>query len=392
MAEYVVRGSDSRVPNPPSFFTTNPPAYMLQKYTSTLLINLIIYSTSLDQKIPSQLQGRPLSYMSTSRSLSRAPHHLTPLPTHGSMRRFLTTMRTHISHSMRIGNWTPHETPCFSSTASSLRLVPPSPHRVSFPPARPGRAAATTSTNQSPTVSSSSSPSSPAWPLRSILAGTLRESDIGQHVTVCGWVDAVRDLGGKCFFTVRDHSGVLQFLIEDDEQGGNLLKMESCVRVSGEVIRRASPNPKLPTGQVEVRTTHVEILSTNRALLPFSLSDADAGQAPPPEETRLKHRVLDLRRAQMQRNLRLRHLVVKTMRRYLEDACDFVELETPILTKSTPEGARDYLVPSRNSPGSVYALPQSPQLFKQSLMMAGFDRYYQVRPAEDPRRRTRIGR
>jgi len=192
----------------------------------------------------------------------------------------------------------------------------------------------------------------------------------------------VRNLGGKMFFTVRDHTGTLQFLCRDDfpeaAQRATALRMECCVRVAGEVIRRSDPNPNMPTGMVEVVAEEIDVLNAAGTLLPFSVSATEKAKEVPGEETRLKHRVLDLRRQQMQRNLRLRGEVVRTLRRYLEDEHGFLELETPVLTKSTPEGARDYLVPSRSNPGEFYALPQSPQLFKQLFMVSGFDRYYQI--------------
>ena len=216
---------------------------------------------------------------------------------------------------------------------------------------------------------------------RTHLAGTLRADDVGKRVSVCGWVDSVRDLGGVLFFTVRDHAGVVQALSrpgDPADAAARELRLECCVRIAGEVVARTDPNPDMPTGAVEVVINDVELFSRAGGSLPFSVSHTDRVTDAPNEETRLRHRVLDLRRSQMQRNLRLRAAAVREMRRCLEDDHGFLEIETPVLTRSTPEGARDFLVPSRVHPGELYALPQSPQLFKQLLMVASFDRYYQV--------------
>jgi len=186
------------------------------------------------------------------------------------------------------------------------------------------------------------------------------------------------------FVDLRDHSGVVQ--LASDPKGAmeahrnmERLRNEYVVHVFGTVRLRQEANPKMQTGEVELCVDRVELLNAVTKPLPFSVSHVeDAKNQTPLEETRLKHRVLDLRTKNMADNLKLRHQVIKCMRRFLEDEHGFTEIETPILTKSTPEGARDYLVPSRIHPGSWYALPQSPQLFKQMLMCAGFDRYYQV--------------
>ncbi|MEO5364183.1 MAG: aspartate--tRNA ligase [Magnetococcus sp. DMHC-8] len=213
---------------------------------------------------------------------------------------------------------------------------------------------------------------------RSGYCDEIREGHIGQRVTVHGWVNRRRDHGGVIFIDLRDRSGLLQVVFSPERQPvvhrqAHELRSEYVIQVSGEVARRPreTENPKLPTGMVELHVDHLEVL--NRAqTLPFQLDDEDVGEA-----TRLQYRFLDLRRPSMQKNLQFRHRVTQTVRRALDEA-GFLEIETPMLTRSTPEGARDYLVPSRVNPGQFYALPQSPQLFKQLLMIAGYDRYFQV--------------
>ena len=212
--------------------------------------------------------------------------------------------------------------------------------------------------------------------LRTRTAGSLRASDIGQVVTLTGWVDRRRDHGGVAFIDLRDASGIAQVVIR--EEVAHDLRAEYVLAVTGEVSARpeGNANPNLPTGEIEVVVSDVEILNTS-APLPFQVSDhaEDAGQVG--EEARLRYRYLDLRRSAMQHAIRLRAKVSQAARRVL-DSHDFVEIETPTLTRSTPEGARDFLVPARLAPGSWYALPQSPQLFKQLLMVAGMERYYQI--------------
>ena len=212
--------------------------------------------------------------------------------------------------------------------------------------------------------------------LRTRTAGSLRASDIGQTVTLTGWVDRRRDHGGVAFIDLRDASGIAQVVIR--EEVAHDLRAEYVLAVTGEVTARpeGNANPNLPTGEIEVVVSDVEILNVS-APLPFQVSDhaEDAGQVG--EEARLRYRYLDLRRSPMQRAIRLRSKVSQAARRVL-DSHDFVEIETPTLTRSTPEGARDFLVPARLAPGSWYALPQSPQLFKQLLMVAGMERYYQI--------------
>jgi len=207
--------------------------------------------------------------------------------------------------------------------------------------------------------------------------GELRESHIGETVTLCGWAQRRRDHGGVIFIDLRDRSGVVQLVFDPDARESfavaERVRTEYVLRVRGRVRRRpeGTENPRLPTGAVEVVGETLEIL--NRAEpLPFQLDEEDVG-----EEVRLRFRYLDLRREAMRERLLLRARVTGTLRRFLDER-GFVDVETPILTRATPEGARDYLVPSRVHPGSFYALPQSPQLFKQILMIGGLERYYQI--------------
>jgi aspartyl-tRNA synthetase len=200
---------------------------------------------------------------------------------------------------------------------------------------------------------------------------------VDQNVVLLGWVHRIRDLGSLVFFDVRDRYGVTQVVAREDDaivERVKQLKTEYVVAVVGTVERRSSDtiNPKLDTGEVEVVLEELRLLNEARRP-PFSIAD----DGPVTEEMRLRHRYLDLRRQRMQQNLLVRHRVALAIRRYF-DSAGFVEIETPILTKSTPEGARDYLVPSRVHPGEFYALPQSPQIFKQILMIGGLDRYFQI--------------
>jgi aspartyl-tRNA synthetase len=209
--------------------------------------------------------------------------------------------------------------------------------------------------------------------------GEIRESDIGSQIKIAGWVFRRRDHGGLIFIDLRDRSGVCQVVFSPDvaadvHEKAHDLRAEYVIAVSGEIRRRpeGTENPALPTGMAEMYVRELEVLNVS-APLPYNMEEAaDAGEA-----LRLKYRYLDLRRPEMQRNLILRHRAVKLMRDFLDEK-GFLEIETPMLTKSTPEGARDYLVPSRLNTGHFYALPQSPQLFKQILMVAGFERYFQI--------------
>ena len=219
--------------------------------------------------------------------------------------------------------------------------------------------------------------------MRTNYCGELRTEHIDQTVTVFGWVDRRRDHGGVIFIDLRDRTGTVQ-IVSDPQRtpqsyvDAESLRSEYVVKAVGKVSQRPpeSLNDKLPTGQVEIYAESIEVLNAVNKQLPFQVSTADTENVG--EKLRLKHRYLDLRRDRMAKNLKLRHQVVKAMRRFLEDEKDFMEVETPILTRSTPEGARDYLVPSRVNLGDWYALPQSPQLFKQLLMVSGCDRYYQI--------------
>jgi aspartyl-tRNA synthetase len=214
--------------------------------------------------------------------------------------------------------------------------------------------------------------------MRTHFCGLVDETLVGQTVTLCGWTDVARDLGGLCFIDLRDHEGIVQVVAEPSEAAGNAeviataarLGYEDCLRVTGTVRRRQSVNNKIRTGQVEVVAMRIEVLNKAEPL-PFHAHEN------PGEDIRLKYRYLDLRTPQMQKMMRTRIKLVQSLRRWL-DARGFQDVETPILTKATPEGARDFLVPARMHPGEFYALPQSPQLFKQILMMAGIDRYNQI--------------
>ncbi|MGB3207881.1 MAG: aspartate--tRNA ligase [Crinalium sp.] len=219
--------------------------------------------------------------------------------------------------------------------------------------------------------------------MRTHYCGQLRAENIGETVTLCGWVDRRRDHGGVIFLDIRDRSGIVQVVSDpqrtpDSYQLAETLRNEYVVKITGRVTQRPedSLNPRLPTGEVEIYADQIELLNRLNKQLPFQVATSET--EPVREELRLKYRYLDLRRDRMSQNLQLRHQVVKAIRRFLEDAENFIEVETPILTRSTPEGARDYLVPSRVNPSEWFALPQSPQLFKQLLMVAGCDRYYQI--------------
>jgi aspartyl-tRNA synthetase len=210
--------------------------------------------------------------------------------------------------------------------------------------------------------------------MRTHFCGLIDEALTGQPVTLCGWTDVARNLGGVCFIDLRDHHGIVQVLVEPEQvevfKVAASLGYEDVLQVEGVVRARHSVNDKLKSGKVEVVATKITVLNKAEPL-PFHAHE-NAG-----EETRLKYRYLDLRRPEMQRMMRTRTRLVAALRQWL-DARDFQDIETPILTKATPEGARDFLVPARMHPGEFYALPQSPQLFKQILMVAGFDRYYQI--------------
>ncbi len=212
---------------------------------------------------------------------------------------------------------------------------------------------------------------------RDCLCGELDESFVGREVVLCGWVQRRRDHGGVIFIDLRDRRGLVQVVFDPDRSEqftlAETVRNEYVLRVTGKARLRpeGTHNPDLPTGAVEILGLELTILN-NADALPFQIEDVETSEA-----VRLRYRYLDLRSERMQRNLRLRHRLIRALRHYLDDR-DFIEIETPVLTRSTPEGARDYLVPSRVQPGQFFALPQSPQLFKQLLMVSGFERYYQV--------------
>ncbi len=220
--------------------------------------------------------------------------------------------------------------------------------------------------------------------MRTHYCGTIRTEQIGETVTLCGWIDRRRDLGGVIFLHLRDRSGSVQFVSDpvrtpDSYHLAETLRSEYVVKITGKVYRRPeeSLNARIPTGEIEIYAEQIEVLNRVQKQLPFQVS-ASEDETSVREDLRLKYRYLDLRRERMSANLHLRHQVIKTIRRFLEDKFNFIEIETPILTRSTPEGARDFILPSRVNLGEWFALPQSPQLFKQLLMVSGFDRYYQI--------------
>src|SRR3954467_12590801 len=212
---------------------------------------------------------------------------------------------------------------------------------------------------------------------RTIWAGDVRKEHVGQELRVAGWVHRRRDHGGVIFIDLRDRSGLVQLVFHpghDAYERAKALRAEDVLSASGPVVARddGAVNPNMATGEVEIDVREFELLADSQTP-PFPVDD----DSPVGEDTRLRYRYIDLRRENMLRSLELRHEVVQAIRTYMHDH-DFLEIETPILTKSTPEGARDYLVPSRVQRGAWYALPQSPQLFKQILMISGYERYYQI--------------
>ena len=209
--------------------------------------------------------------------------------------------------------------------------------------------------------------------------GEIRSTHVGETVTLSGWVHRKRNFGGLYFLVLRDHSGIVQVVIDTDapfHAAAADIRLESVIQIEGEVVPReeGNVNPNMPTGEIEVKAKSFEIHSTAE-ILPFQIADdIDAS-----ETERLKHRFLDLRRDRLQHNMALRSKVISSIRRRMTEM-DFFEFQTPILTSSSPEGARDFLVPSRLHPGKFYALPQAPQQFKQLLMVSGFPRYFQIAP------------
>ena len=215
--------------------------------------------------------------------------------------------------------------------------------------------------------------------------GELRIENVGETVELAGWIQKIRDLGGMVFIDLRDEDGITQIVINDENlqaQAKELVK-ESCIHIEGKVVARASKNPKMPTGDIEVIANKIEVLGKCKAELPFEINSEVEAR----EDLRLEYRFLDLRNEKLHKNILLRSKILKAFRDKM-DELGFFEIQTPILANSSPEGARDYLVPSRLNPGEFYALPQAPQQFKQLLMVSGFNKYYQIAPCfrdEDPR-------
>lgn len=212
---------------------------------------------------------------------------------------------------------------------------------------------------------------------RTHTCGELRIENSDQNVTLAGWVQKVRNLGAMTFIDIRDRYGITQLVIEEhssDEVRATAagLGREYVIQASGKVIPRAAKNPKIPTGEIEVAVDGLKVLNVSQTP-PFTIEDNSDGG----DELRMKYRFLDLRRNPLKNALILRHRMAHEIRNYLDEN-SFLEIETPYLIKSTPEGARDFVVPSRMNPGEFYALPQSPQTFKQLLMVAGYDRYFQI--------------
>ena len=214
--------------------------------------------------------------------------------------------------------------------------------------------------------------------LRTHTCGELRISDVNKQVTLTGWVQRLRDKGSLLWIDLRDRYGITQLFLEEGKTDAALLQIsrqlgrEYVVKVSGVVVERLSKNDKMPTGEIEIKVSSIEIINPSKTP-PFTIEDNTDGG----DELRMKYRYLDLRRNTVREGLQLRHKMAQQTRIYL-DSLNFIEVETPVLIKSTPEGARDFVVPSRMNPGEFYALPQSPQTFKQLLMVSGFDRYYQI--------------
>ena len=214
--------------------------------------------------------------------------------------------------------------------------------------------------------------------LRTHTCGQLRLSDVNKSVTLTGWVQRSRDKGSVLWVDLRDRYGITQLILEEAKTGAEVFSMgrslgrEYVIQVEGQVVERLSKNDKIPTGEIEVKVSKINVLNQAK-LPPFTIEDDTDGG----DELRMKYRYLDLRRNPVRESLQLRHKMAQHTRAYL-DGQNFIEVETPVLIKSTPEGARDFVVPSRIHHGEFYALPQSPQTFKQLLMVSGFDRYYQI--------------
>jgi len=220
---------------------------------------------------------------------------------------------------------------------------------------------------------------------RTKTCGELNIHNVEEVVELSGWIQKIRNLGGMIFIDLRDEFGITQIVINDEkmQQEAKEWNTESCIHIKGKVVERSSKNNKIPTGEIEVVASQVEILGKCKNVLPFEINNSQEVR----EDLRLEYRFLDLRNEKLHNNILLRSKILKTLREKM-DELDFTEIQTPILANSSPEGARDYLVPSRLNPGEFYALPQAPQQFKQLLMVSGFNKYYQIAPCfrdEDPR-------
>ena len=220
---------------------------------------------------------------------------------------------------------------------------------------------------------------------RTKTCGELTIKNVGEEVELAGWIQKIRDLGGMIFIDLRDEFGITQIVIHDEKLQEEVKEYttESCIHINGKVVERSSKNNKIPTGEIEVEASKIEVLGKCKNILPFEINTDQEVR----EDLRLEYRFLDLRNEKLHKNILLRSEIIKTIRNKM-DELEFTEIQTPILANSSPEGARDYLVPSRINPGEFYALPQAPQQFKQLLMVGGFNKYYQIAPCfrdEDPR-------
>ena len=220
---------------------------------------------------------------------------------------------------------------------------------------------------------------------RTKTCGEITIKDVGEKVELAGWIQKVRNLGGMIFIDLRDEFGITQIVVNDERLQDMVkeLNSESCIHIDGKIVERTNKNPKIPTGEIEVIANNIEVLGKCKNVLPFEINTDQEVR----EDLRLEYRFLDLRNEKLHNNILLRSKILKAMRDKM-DELGFTEIQTPILANSSPEGARDYLVPSRLNPGEFYALPQAPQQFKQLLMVAGFNKYYQIAPCfrdEDPR-------
>ena len=220
---------------------------------------------------------------------------------------------------------------------------------------------------------------------RTKTCGELTIKNVGEEVELAGWIQKIRDLGGMIFIDLRDEFGITQIVIHDEKLQEEVkeYRAESCIHINGKVVERSSKNNKIPTGEIEVEASKIEVLGKCKNVLPFEINTDQEVR----EDLRLEYRFLDLRNEKLHKNILLRSEIIKTIRNKM-DELGFTEIQTPILANSSPEGARDYLVPSRLNPGEFYALPQAPQQFKQLLMVGGFNKYYQIAPCfrdEDPR-------